>query len=225
MTEKKYGIFMLGGTGKVNCLQFNDMSIKIKQQMSEKSFFSAVYLKGMIYIFGGYDNYEKMQLKSCESYNIEKDEWKTLDVTLNTARSQSSSCIFNDNSIYICGGFNKEIGTLATVEKYNIKSNTITIVDVQMPSALRRFASMKISSNKILLIGGMERLNTESDAVFCFDIEEDDFRIEKLDKIDRAGVIDFPVVVDSVGNLHLFLENASGTSPPYDVVYSFLEYS
>jgi hypothetical protein len=84
---------------------------------------------------------------------------------------------------------------------------------------------MKISTTKILLIGGVERLNKESDAVFCFDLDNDDYRIEKLDKIDRAGVIDFPVIVDSVGNLHLFMENSSGTSPPYDIIYSFLEYS
>ena len=47
--------------------------------MPEKTFMSAVYLNGQIYTFGGYDNYDKIQLKSCEVYNIEKDEWKTLD--------------------------------------------------------------------------------------------------------------------------------------------------
>jgi hypothetical protein len=49
--------------------------------------------------------------------------------------------------------------------------------------------------------------------------------MENLDKIDKGGVVDSPVIIDSVGNLHLFLENASGTSPPYRAVYSFLEYS
>ena len=34
-----------------------------------------------------------------------------------------------------------------------------------------------------------------------------------------------PVIIDSVGSLHLYIENASGTSPPYRTVYSFLEYS
>lgn len=67
-------------------------------------------------------------------------------------------------------------------------------------------------------------MNKESDAVYCFDLDSE-YRIEKLDKIDRAGVVDYPILVDSVGNLHLFVENASGTSPPYDIVYSFLEYS
>ena len=49
--------------------------------------------------------------------------------------------------------------------------------------------------------------------------------MENLDKVDKAGVIDYPVIIDSVGSLHLFVENSSGTNPPYRTVYSFLEYS
>lgn len=93
-----------------------------------------------------------------------------------------------------------------------------------MPCSLRRFSAIKISNSKILLIGGVERLNKESDAVYCFDIDTE-YRIEKLDKIDRGGVCDAPIIVDQVGNLHLFMENSSGTSTPYHVIYSFLEYS
>jgi hypothetical protein len=49
--------------------------------------------------------------------------------------------------------------------------------------------------------------------------------VEVLDKIDKPGVIDAPVIIDSVGSLHLFIEQASGTSPSLRSVYSFLEYS
>jgi len=109
-----------------------------------------------------------------------------------------------------------------------------------MPLALRRFASIKISSSKILLLGGIGRLNKDSDIVFCFDIDNGQetngksshnnlnnvkYSIENLDKIDKAGVIEYPVILDSVGSLHLFIENATGTSPPIRSVYSFLEYS
>jgi hypothetical protein len=57
--------------------------------LQEKSFFSAVAAKGThIYTFGGYDNVEKVQLKSCEVYSIEKDRWHGNDeVQLNEARS------------------------------------------------------------------------------------------------------------------------------------------
>ena len=80
------------------------------------------------------------------------------------------------------------------------------------------------------MLGGVGRLSKDSDAVYCFDIEQlengkTNYSIENLDKIDKAGVIDYPVIIDSVGSLHLFIENASGTSPPLRSVYSFLEYS
>ena len=107
-----------------------------------------------------------------------------------------------------------------------------------MPLALRRFASIKISSSKILLLGGIGRLNKDSDVVFCFDVDQSSeggksshnlnnakYSIENLDKIDKAGVVEYPVILDSVGSLHLFVENATGTSPPVRSVYSFLEYS
>lgn len=75
-------------------------------------------------------------------------------------------------------------------------------------------------------------MSKDSDAVYCFDCTEaesaggkSNYSIEILDKIDRAGAVDYPVILDSIGSLHLFVENASGTSPPFRTVYSFLEYS
>lgn len=105
-----------------------------------------------------------------------------------------------------------------------------------MVCPLRRFASIKISITKILLMGGIGRLSKDSDAVYCFDIDDgnntgvndpntSNYSIENLDKIDKPGVCDYPIIIDSVGSLHLFIENASGTSPLMRSVYSFLEYS
>lgn len=100
-----------------------------------------------------------------------------------------------------------------------------------MPQPMRRFATIKISSQKILLLGGIGRLSKDSDAVYCFDADANpevgvgQYSIEVLDKIDKAGAVDYPVILDSIGSLHLFIENASGTSPPMRSVYSFLEYS
>jgi hypothetical protein len=62
-SEEKYGLFILGGSGN-NCLNFKDKNITAKANMPEKSFFSAVYLNGIVYTFGGYDTYEKVQLRS-----------------------------------------------------------------------------------------------------------------------------------------------------------------
>lgn len=231
--------FLLGGMGN-NCQQYINKNIVNKAAMlQEKSFFSAVSARGgrLIYTFGGYENQEKVQLKGCEYYNIQEDKWYINgDIQLNVARSQSSCCLFEENLIYIFGGYNKESGTLSSIERYDIDHGKVTLLNIKMTIPLRRFSTCKISASKILLLGGISRLSKDSDIVFCFDIErlthgdrknpaEMNYSMENLDKIDKAGVIDYPVIIDSVGSLHLFVENTSGTSPPYRTVYSFLEYS
>jgi hypothetical protein len=132
----------------------------------------------------------------------------------------------------VFGGYNKEAGTLSSIERYDIGKKRISLIDLKMIAPLRRFATIKISSSKILILGGIGRLSKDSDSVFCFDSTEPEsgsgpttYTMEVLDKIDRAGAVDQPVILDSIGSLHLFVENSSGTSPPFRTVYSFLEYS
>ena len=176
-------------------------------------------------------------MKSCEIYDIENDRWDTNEeIQLHVPRSQSSACLFQDNIIFVFGGYNKEMGTLNSIERYDISLKKVQLLEIKMPCPLRRFASVKISMTKILLMGGIGRLSKDSDAVYCFDVDDgnnsgvndpnrSNYSIENLDKIDKPGVIDYPVIIDSVGSLHLFIENASGTSPLMRSVYSFLEYS
>lgn len=70
--------FLIGGMGN-NCLQYIDRNIIHRTPMiQEKSFFSAVCVRASkIYTLGGYENIEKVQLKSCEVYDIENDRWDT----------------------------------------------------------------------------------------------------------------------------------------------------
>jgi hypothetical protein len=48
-------------------------------------------------------------------------------------------------------------------------------------------------------------MSKDSDQVFCLDISEEGgktiYGIENLDKIDKAGVIDLPVIVDTIGQI------------------------
>ena len=116
--------------------------------LQEKSFFSAVSAHGgkRIYTFGGYENIEKVQLKGCEYYSIQEDKWYINEkVQLNIARSQSSCCLFEDNLIFIFGGYNKEMGTLNSIERYDTQINKVTLLDIKMTIPLRRFATCKIS--------------------------------------------------------------------------------
>ena len=79
--------------------------------------------------------------------------------------------MFEDNLIFIFGGYNKELGTLSSIERFDISKKKMTLLDIKMTMPLRRFASVKIASTKILLLGGLSRLSKDSDSVFCFDIE------------------------------------------------------
>ena len=55
---------------------YNNRHLVVKQSMpTEKTFFPAVYYKGIIYTFGGYDPYEKTQLATCEYYDVKADKW------------------------------------------------------------------------------------------------------------------------------------------------------
>jgi hypothetical protein len=67
----------MGGNGnKYSNLVYDGKTIKVLAQMpSEKTFFANVYHDGWIYTFGGYDAYDKVQLRTAEYYNIKKDEW------------------------------------------------------------------------------------------------------------------------------------------------------
>lgn len=81
--------------------------------------------------------------------------------------------MFDDDTIFIFGGYNRNEGTTNTIEKLNTKTKKMEMMELKMPSPLRRFVSMKISNTKILLIGGLLRMSKESDAVFCFDLEKE----------------------------------------------------
>ncbi len=94
------------------------------------------------------------------------------------------------------GGYNRNDGTLTLIERLHIRSKRMELLELRMPEPLRRFASIKISTTKILLLGGLLRMSKESDAVFCFDLEKDQYTIEQLDKIDKAGIIDLPIILD-----------------------------
>lgn len=121
---------------------------------------------------------------------------------------------------------------MATIERLDVLKRKMTQIELKMMQPLRRFATIKISQSKVLILGGIGRLSKDTDSVYCFDASDGDngsgptnYSIEVLDKIDRAGPVDQPVILDSIGSLHLFVENQSGTSPPFRTVYSFLEYS
>jgi hypothetical protein len=41
-----------------------------------RNFFSTVYYAQKVYVFGGYDGDHKMQVRTCEYYDIVQGKWK-----------------------------------------------------------------------------------------------------------------------------------------------------
>lgn len=69
--------YIMGCNGNKNSnLRYDQKTIKTLSPMPcEKTFFATVFHDGIIYTFGGYDAYDKIQMNSSEYYNIRKDKW------------------------------------------------------------------------------------------------------------------------------------------------------
>lgn len=170
--------FMLGGNGvRDTNLAYTERSMRVRAPLPmEKTFFPAVHHRGIIYTFGGYDAFEKVQLSSCEYYDVKADKWYnslTPSFKLQQERSQASACLFDDATIFIFGGYHKDEGTLNTIERFDLNKKKIVTMTLRIPKPIRRFQSLKISTTKILLIGGIGASSQELDGVFCFDLEKD----------------------------------------------------
>mmetsp|Transcript_26864 Transcript_26864/g.30939 ORF Transcript_26864/g.30939 Transcript_26864/m.30939 type:complete len:687 (+) Transcript_26864:477-2537(+) len=218
------GIMQIGGLEGRNCVLFTLDKFQHKTPMvTERNFFPAIQIGDLIYVFGGFNIREKRQLKSCEVYDIKKDTWNDSKVApMIQARSQSSVCVANYNSILVFGGYNKDQGTLDTIEEYNIEKNQWSLLDTQMPLQLRRFSTVKIKENEILLLGGFQNHVKESERVLLFDMEQKKFK--KCKNLPKGGTLESPVFYSDDGFLHLFLENDNGTNHPLHLEYSILEY-
>ena len=89
-----------------------------------RSFAACVYFNHKIYVFGGYDQTQKLQLCSNLVYDIHNDKWNHLP-DMRSIKSQAAACKINDHEIAIFGGYNKEKGTLDSIERYSIQETRL----------------------------------------------------------------------------------------------------
>ena len=73
------------------------------------------------------------------------------------ARSQSGACRINDDEILVCGGYNKELGTIDIIERYIISKDKFETMSLKLPVPLRRFMIIRVSKNQALILGGLTR--------------------------------------------------------------------
>ena len=223
--DDEIGHFLLGGIDNNNTFQFKYGQISKKCSMNiDRSFMAVLIVNNMIIAIGGYDYNEKNQLKSIEVYDIEKDKWSmNVFEDLKVARSQCSALLFNNSIILVLGGYSKANGTLSSIEKITINDKKTELLDIKIPIPLRRFASLKIAENKIMIMGGITKLCKETDHVYCIDFEKKNSI--KFSSLPKGGVIEHEILLDEIGNVHLFFENNYGTSPPNHYMYNYLDFS
>jgi N-acetylneuraminic acid mutarotase len=121
-----------------------------------RNFFPALYHAQKVYVFGGYDGENKTQFRSAEYYDLCTWQWLPI-ASMCTARSQSSACRITDDEILICGGYNRNQGTLDTIEKYTISKDTLEILPIKLPIPLCRFTVVRVAANQALVLGGLTR--------------------------------------------------------------------
>jgi serine/threonine protein kinase len=222
--DEDYGHYLIGGTDTNNTFQYRDGQITKKSSMNvERSFASCLYINGAILAIGGYEFNDKNQLASIEVYDIDNDKWTVgLFEDLKVPRSQANTVLLNDVTIYVMGGYNKALGTLNSIERINILDKTTTLLDVKIPIPLRRFGSLKISDCRLLLLGGITRICKETDTVYCYDVTKGTFT--SFGNLPRAGIIDHEILLDELGQVHIFFENNYGTSPPIHTIYNYFDF-
>ena len=221
--DETYGYFIIGGTDGDNTFQFKDGVVSIKAHMTtQRSFMALVAINHFIFAIGGYDYVEKSQLSSIEIYDIEKNIWKRNVIKdLNIPRSQANALVINNHSIFVFGGYSKNIGTLNSIEHINIDSKECDLLDIKLPVPIRRFGLLKISDNKIVLIGGITKLSKKNEDSYIVDLSLG--KVEKSIELPQGGVLDHEIILDDTGRVHLFYENNYGTSPPDHVTVNFFE--
>lgn len=212
--------FLLGGPPDENFRIFSNRKLSFSncQMPTFRNFFSTVYHNQRVYVFGGYECNLKAQLRSCEYFDTAASKWTPI-TSLKAARSQSAACRINDQHILVFGGYNKEGGTLDTIERYVIDENRFEGLSLRLPIPLRRFMVVRITKNVALVLGGLTKSSKESQRVFKLDYERMSF--VELENLEKGGAIENEVLVDSDGSLHIFLEDASGTSPHSHIKYSY----
>jgi len=136
--------------------------------------YSAVYLNGKIYKFGGVINNGAALTSNCEVYDIASNTWSPIaSLPSGVGLSAQSICVYN-NKIYLCGGLKDLTGSnLSTGQNfisYDPDTNTYTTL-IGCPMASHQAIYGILNTNKFYIIGGYSTLASSSSAInnkFCF---------------------------------------------------------
>lgn len=210
--------YLIGGQERYNMLEFSGQTMKITKKnnmIQARNFFASVYLQNKIYVFGGYDDRNKAQLKQSECFDLETETWSSI-ADLNIERSQAAACCATNEKIYIVGGYNSKLGTIPTIEEYQVKENRFILLDVVLREGLRRL-SVRSFHGDMLIFGGLRQHFENNETVYKVDVENN--TVEDCGTLEKGGVIECEVMLDNQDICYLFLEECNGTATPFHLKF------
>ena len=175
-----------------------------------RSNFSSVVFDNNIYALGGnfqdYDSGNRI-LRSCERYNSELNQWKTID-SMNNARRNASAAIYN-NCIYIAGGTDENEVTERSVEKYDFQSKTWN--EVTPMNIARSYFVLTPFAGRLWAIGGMGGDKQALSSVESYDFMSSKWKQEESLNTGRIGhsAIEFNGELYVVGGFKKIIKNGN----------------
>ena len=142
-----------GVSNTVYLFQLSKMTLTLKKHLIyTRKEHASVFLNNSVYVLGGYDGKNGSFLNSCEQYDVEKDEWKTISPMM-IAKCAFGATTINNRYIYTIGGYNgKE--RLSTIEKYDYKIDKWILIDVKLKYSLSNSACVSYTENTLMILGG-----------------------------------------------------------------------
>jgi hypothetical protein len=198
ITELPDSSFMMTG-GEVNggvvtnAFHYYNQNFAPKESMNNgRKAHGHIYCKGMVYVFGGFDNYGT--ISSVERYDMNNGGWTNM-ANMIVPKAYVSCCRFSDDYLFLIGGFSSQdndgIKEQESIDRYDIKNNTHCTFKVKLPIASYGFACTMISNDEILICGGINNRTGKSSKVFVADLGK--AFIKNLPDLPSAGWTIFPV--------------------------------
>ncbi len=128
--------------------------------------FSVTVYNGLIYAFGGTDNYPDTALSAVCIYDPQTDVWTKAATEMPTARYFLKTFLIEDK-IYAIGGCNHSNSSLAAVEVFDPDKKTWESLP-DMPESSTKFGGT-VYDNKIYIFGGTYDWAHGGDKVWVFD--------------------------------------------------------
>jgi hypothetical protein len=159
---------------KFECVELTPLNDK-------RSNHTMIHHNNSIYAISGTKNY------TCENYEIAKNKWISLP-NINTSREKASSCIHNDQFIYVFLGFDRTINKyVSNIERLDITSSSKwEVINVKgTQNLLKKQAMSSVYSNKdnkpvVYLIGGVNALRNETKEVTQYDFDSNSITLCKF---------------------------------------------